>query len=204
MSSKSFSIAVYDYGSGNLHSVRRALEYVQARVYVGNDKRSLEAADGLVVPGVGAFSACMQQLHDAHADEFIRTWIAQGGKFLGICVGHQILFENGYEHGITSKGLGIYPGDVEILRSNQLPHMGWNHVHWDGGTPFEGIADERFYFVHSYGVHTAVESAQVGWTCHEGDKFVSAVRKDNVMSTQFHPEKSGVAGLRLLKNWILS
>lgn len=198
-------VGVLDYGSGNLHSACRAVQAAGAEVVLGSSRDELRSCDQLVVPGVGAFAACMAGLDDAGGAELVREWAASGRPLLGICVGHQVLFSEGDEHGVASRGLDVLDGVVEQLSSERLPHMGWNTVDSPRGSRlFDGLAGERFYFVHSYGVHTAPAGAAVTWAEHDGDRFVAAVERDNVSSTQFHPEKSGAAGARLLRNWLAS
>jgi glutamine amidotransferase len=196
-------VVVLDYGSGNLRSAQRALERVGADVTVTSDAAAAIEADGLVVPGVGAFAACMRGLDAVGGRELIAARLAAGRPVLGICVGMQVLFETGVEHGVETIGLGVLPGRVEQLRAPILPHMGWNTV-----TPpsdsvlFAGLpADTRFYFVHSYAVHDT--SGLVTRTEH-GESFVAAVENGLVSATQFHPEKSGDAGATLLANWLES
>lgn len=197
-------VGVLDYGSGNLHSACRALDAAGARVHLSSDFDELRACQRLVVPGVGAFAACMDQLRGVGGADFILEWVAGHRPVLGICVGHQIFFAGGREHGVKAAGLGIYDGTVDRLSSARLPHMGWNTVQvGQGSRLFEGIGDQRFYFVHSYGAHGGLpEGAVVSWAEHEGDRFVAAVEYGQVCSTQFHPEKSGAAGARLLRNWL--
>ncbi|SER55032.1 glutamine amidotransferase [Propionibacterium cyclohexanicum] len=197
-------VGVFDYGSGNLHSACQALEAAGARVHLSSQTLQLERFTRLVVPGVGAFAACMAQLRSAGGVEFIREWVASGRQLLGICVGHQILFERGVEHGREAQGIGIYPGAVTRLSSPVLPHMGWNTVEAAAHSElFDRIGDQRFYFVHSYGAHGPVpEQAKVTWAEHEGDRFIAALEYGPVCSTQFHPEKSGAAGAQLLRNWL--
>ncbi|MEL4357961.1 MULTISPECIES: imidazole glycerol phosphate synthase subunit HisH [unclassified Luteococcus] len=196
-------VAVLDYGSGNLHSACRALEAAGARVVLGSSHDELLRCDRLVVPGVGAFAACMRGLRAVGGDDLVHRWVAAGRPLLGICVGHQILFERGLEHGHDTPGLGILPGTVERLTSARLPHMGWNGVEVAAGSRLlAGLAQERFYFVHSYGVHATGDTASVTWAEHDGDRFVAATERDGVCSTQFHPEKSGAAGAGLLTNWL--
>lgn len=204
------SVAVLDYGSGNLRSVVRAVERAGADVELTADPTVAEEAAGLVVPGVGAFEACMVGLRAVGGDRIIDRRLVAGRPVLGICVGMQILFETGIEHGVTSEGAGQWPGTVELLRAPIIPHMGWNTVDVaDGSQMFDGIEDERFYFVHSYGVrnwvldpHPAVAAPKVTWTDYVDDRFVAAVENGPLWATQFHPEKSGDAGRRLLENWI--
>ena len=195
---------MFDYGSGNLHSAARALAAAGGRVVLSADIRELAGCDALVVPGVGAYSACMTGLQAAGGAELLEGWLPTGKPLLGICVGHQILFEEGTEHGICTAGLGLWPGTVRPLAARRLPHMGWNRVEVPPGSRlFSGIEDERFYFVHSYAVTqmSGTDGVLVTTTTHEVP-FVSAVERGNVCSTQFHPEKSGEAGARLLRNWL--
>ncbi len=200
-----------DYGSGNLRSAERALGRTGARVTVTSDPRIGMDADGLVLPGVGAFAACMQGLRAVHGPELIGRRLAGGRPVLGICVGMQILFEVGLEHGDSSDGCGEWPGSVEMLQAPILPHMGWNTVAAPAGsTLFRGVEQERFYFVHSYGVRRwelapseHLEAPLVTWAVH-GEPFVAAVENGPLSATQFHPEKSGAAGLALLDNWVAS
>jgi glutamine amidotransferase len=194
-------ITVLDYGSGNLRSAQRALERVGADVTVTADSASAIDADGLVVPGVGAYAACMAGLAAIDASSTVAERLAAGRPLLGICVGMQVLFEAGVEHGVESVGLGVLPGRVEQLRAPILPHMGWNTVEAAAGsTLFAGLdADTRFYFVHSYAVHA---TAGLVTTAEHGERFVAAVESGLVSATQFHPEKSGDAGATLLENWL--
>jgi glutamine amidotransferase len=199
-------VAVLDYGSGNLHSVTRALAATGAEVVLTADADACLAADGLVVPGVGAFAACMAGLDAVDGPRIIRERLAAGRPVLGICVGHQVMFGAGVEHGVRADGVGVLPGVVEELDAERLPHMGWNTV---AAAPdsvlFDGVAGERFYFVHSYGVRTALpDGVRVTWAEHDADRFVAAVEHGALCSTQFHPEKSGEAGGRLLRNWVAS
>lgn len=204
------NVVVLDYGSGNLRSAERALARTGAQVTVTADYDAAMAADGLVVPGVGAFAACMVGLKSVIGDRIIGRRLSAGRPVLGICVGMQILFERGVEHGVVTEGCGEWPGTVEHLEAPVLPHMGWNTVKApDGSVLFAGIdADTRFYFVHSYGVrewelHPGEGFAPplVTWAEH-GVPFVAAVENGPLMATQFHPEKSGDAGAALLKNWV--
>lgn len=204
-------VVVLDYGSGNVHSAVRALERVGAQVSLTRDTQAVLEADGLVVPGVGAFAAVMQALDGIEAPRWIGRRIAGGRPVLGICVGHQILFERGVEHGIAAEGMGEWPGEVTALPEGVVvPHMGWNTVQpAQGSVLFEGIEDERFYFVHSYAVQNwdfdqtvdSMHAPKVTWSHHGGD-FIAAVENGPLSATQFHPEKSGDAGMHLLKNWI--
>lgn len=194
-----------DYGSGNIRSAERAVARAGARVRVTADPERALAVDGLVVPGVGAFAACMEGLAAVDGPAVIARRVAAGKPVLAICVGHQVLFGNGIEHGVDAAGCGVWPGTVERLHSVRLPHMGWNTVVAAPGSGlFAGIEDERFYFVHSYGVRELdeVEGRRVTWAEHGGDRFVAAVEQGPLWSTQFHPEKSGAAGGRLISNWL--
>jgi imidazole glycerol-phosphate synthase subunit HisH len=203
-------VVVLDYGSGNLRSAVRALERAGADVTLTGDRRAAEEADGLVVPGVGAFDACVTALRAARGHEIIGRRLAGGRPVLGICVGMQVMFGQGREHGVESAGLEEWPGVVERLEAAVVPHMGWNTVEVPAGsTLFEGVEDERFYFVHSYGVRRwelvtngRTQAPLVTWAEHGGDRFVAAVENGPLSATQFHPEKSGDAGARLLKNWV--
>jgi glutamine amidotransferase len=202
-------IAVLDYGSGNLRSAARAVQQVGADVTVTDDYDTAMGADGLVVPGVGAFAACMAGFRRVRGPQLVEHRIAGGLPVLGICVGMQIMFDSGVEHGITTEGLGEWPGVVEQLPATVLPHMGWNTVRApEGSGLFRGIADERFYFVHSYAVQRWDWVAQepfhpplVTWSEH-GGPFIAAIENGPLTATQFHPEKSGDAGLQLLANWL--
>ncbi len=196
-------VGVLDYGSGNLHSACRALVEAGADVTLESHPAALLACDALVVPGVGAFGACMRGLREVGGPDLVSEWLELERPLLGICVGHQVLFERGVEHGIHDAGLGVWPGVVEQLTSTRLPHMGWNTVEVpEGSRAFSGVDQERFYFVHSYGVHTDIPDAQVTCAEHGGDRFIAAAERNQVTSTQFHPEKSGAAGARLLRNWL--
>ncbi len=194
-------VLVLDYGSGNLRSAQRALERVGAEVTVSGDAAAAERMDGLVVPGVGAFAACMAGLRSVGGQPLVSDWVARQRPLLGICVGMQVLFDAGVEHGVQTDGLGVLPGRVERLSAPVLPHMGWNTVAApDDSRLFAGLdADTRFYFVHSYAVHKT--DGAVAWTEH-GEPFVAAVERGTVSATQFHPEKSGDAGATLLQNWL--
>jgi glutamine amidotransferase len=199
------SVVVLDYGSGNIRSAERAVARAGATVCVTADPAAALAADGLVVPGVGAFATCMDGLEAVGGPEVIARRIAAGRPVLAICVGHQVLFAEGIEHGRRAEGCGVWPGLVEELHAERLPHMGWNTVEPPADSMlFAGVAAERFYFVHSYGVRelAAAPGRTITWAEHGGDRFVAAVEEGPVASTQFHPEKSGDAGARLISNWI--
>lgn len=205
------SVVVLDHGSGNVRSVVRALEAAGASVDLTADPRAVMDADGLVVPGVGAFDATMRQLKAVDAPRLIDRRLAGGRPVLGICVGLQVMFDSGTEHGMTSGGLGQWPGTVERLQARIVPHMGWNTVQPPAGSRlFAGVEGERFYFVHSYSVRewtfestsAAMKEPSVTWAHHDGDAFVAAVENGPLCATQFHPEKSGDAGARVLRNWL--
>ncbi|WP_280276121.1 imidazole glycerol phosphate synthase subunit HisH [Nocardia wallacei] len=204
------SVALLDYGSGNLHSANRALIRAGADVTVTADPEIALAADGLVVPGVGAFAACMAGLRSVRGERIIGKRLAGGRPVLGICVGMQILFERGVEFGVESEGCAEWPGTVDRLPAEVLPHMGWNTVRAPADTAlFAGMdADTRFYFVHSYAARTwglpdngTLAPAKLTWAEH-GGPFLAAVENGPLCATQFHPEKSGDAGAQLLRNWI--
>ena len=202
-------VVILDYGSGNLRSAQRALEHVGAQVEVTADPDAVTNADGLVVPGVGAFAACMAGLLAVDGPRMIGQRLAGSRPVLGICVGMQVLFDRGVEHGVTTTGMSEWPGTVERLQADVLPHMGWNTVTPAGGSSmFADVEDAYFYFVHSYGVlnwtltpNEYMAAPLVTWTEYE-TPFVSAVENGPLWATQFHPEKSGDAGAQLLRNWI--
>lgn len=203
-------VVVLDYGSGNLRSAQRALHRAGAEVVVTTDVDAALNAGGLVVPGVGAFAACMAGLRSVRGDRIIGRRLAGGRPVLGICVGMQVLFSRGVEHGVQTDGCGEWPGTVERLKADVLPHMGWNTVAPPAGSRlFAGLdSDARFYFVHSYAARRwELESSEplrpplVTWAEH-GEPFVAAVENGPLWATQFHPEKSGDAGGHLLRNWI--
>lgn len=198
-------VGLLDYGSGNLHSAARALTQAGAEVIVSSDSADLRGQDRLVVPGVGAFAACMAGINAVGGHDLISDWLSDQRPLLGICVGHQIMFEWGNERGVVTPGLGILAGGVEPIPARRLPHMGWNEVESPKGSRlFSGIEDERFYFVHSYAALQPPRDARVTTTQHEDTSFVTAVEKGSLSTTQFHPEKSGAAGVRLLRNWLES
>ena len=194
-------IAIFDYGSGNLRSAQRAFALTGHETLVTNDLAICLASDGLVVPGVGAFSACMEQLVAAGGQVLINERISAGKPLMGICVGMQILFEEGTEKGFH-KGLGILSGQVAQLDAPILPHIGWNNVSSTPGSQlFRGIDNQQFYFVHSYAAKEPVPDSQNSW-CTYGESFVAAVERGPVSAVQFHPEKSGAVGAKLITNWV--
>jgi glutamine amidotransferase len=196
-------IAILDYGSGNLRSAQRACEETGQRVVVTSDYETALSADGLVVPGVGAFGACMDGLLKVKGDLIIRQRVDERKKVFGICVGMQILFRASAETfaGEEPEGLGIFPGKVTKLSAPITPHIGWNTLSVPSeSTIFKGIENERFYFVHSYAASKKVPSA-VNIEAEYGSTFLAAIESDIVTAVQFHPEKSGSAGLQLIKNW---
>jgi glutamine amidotransferase len=198
-------VVVLDYGSGNIRSAERAVARAGVDVMVTSDALLAAAADGLVVPGVGAFAACMAGLAAVDGPKIIAERLARGRPTLAICVGHQVLFEAGIEHGLRAEGCRVWPGLVERLHAERLPHMGWNTIQAaDGSRLFAGVESEHFYFVHSYGVRAlpAAPERRITWAEHGGDRFVAAVEEGMIWSTQFHPEKSGDAGARLIRNWV--
>lgn len=193
-------IAILDYGSGNLRSAQRAFETSGREVVITSDYEVALNADGLVVPGVGAFAACMEGLIAVRGDQIVRARIAAARPTLGICVGMQILFSQGLEHGVHP-GVGIWNATVEKLEAPILPHMGWNTVKAGTGSQlFNGVEEESFYFVHSYAVKNSVGA--ISTLSNYGENFLAAVEDGAIAATQFHPEKSGDAGLHLIKNWV--
>lgn len=224
------TVAILDYGSGNLRSAERAVASTGADVTVTADPDTVMNADGLLVPGVGAYAACMDGLRRVQGPRLIGSRLAGGRPVFGICVGMQVLFDRGVEFAegvhadeadpsarpVGTPGCGEWPGTVERLEAAILPHMGWNTVEVAGpprypssSEMFRGIEGEHFYFVHSYGVRrweldneSRIAEPMVSWTRHEDDRFIAAVENGPLWATQFHPEKSGAAGLALLRNWV--
>jgi len=202
-------VVVFDYGTGNVHSAVKALEAAGAAVELTGDRARAREADGLVVPGVGAFSAVTEALRASRGHEVIDRRLSGGRAVLGICVGMQVMFDRGVERGVDTEGLGEWPGTVDRLEAGVLPHMGWNTVEApESSKLFEGLHDERFYFVHSYAakdwsldVVPPFPRPHITWARH-GERFIAAVENGPLSATQFHPEKSGEAGIRLLRNWI--
>lgn len=202
-------MVVLDYGSGNVHSAAKALEAVGADVLLTADPVRVSSADGLLVPGVGAFAAVISALQSVRGAELIERRLAGGRAVLGICVGMQVMFDGGTERGVEAPGLGQWPGTVTMLESDVLPHMGWATVEApEDSVLFEGIRDESFYFVHSFAAQKwelpaggPLAAPRLTWATH-GSRFLAAVENGPLSATQFHPEKSGQAGLRLLSNWV--
>lgn len=208
------TVCVLDYGFGNVRSAVRAIDEVGATAVLTADRDIAESADGLVVPGVGAFAAVMRGLREVRGDQIVERRIAGGRPVLGICVGLQVMFDHGVEHGETTAGLGQWPGTVDRLDAPVVPNMGWATVDAPAGSRlFAGVEGERFYFVHSYAAR-AFELTDTGrlaaplvtWSeagdATRTDRFVAAVENGPLCATQFHPEKSGAAGLALLRNWV--
>jgi glutamine amidotransferase len=204
------TVAVLDYGSGNVHSAVKALVAAGADARLTADRTEVLEADGLLVPGVGAYRAVADALRDSRGGELIDRRLAGGRPVLGICVGMQVLFEHGVERGVHTEGLGEWPGTVTQLDAPVLPHMGWNTVSAASGSAlFAGIEQERFYFVHSFGAQEWTLETQrpfpeprLTWCDYGATPFLAAVENGPLSATQFHPEKSGAAGIRLLSNWI--
>lgn len=204
-------VAVLDYGSGNVHSAVKALAHAGAEVELTGETSTLMQADGVFVPGVGAYDEVMSRIIAARADELIDRRLAGGLAVFGVCVGHQVLFQQGIERGVTTEGLGQWPGTVRQLQAPILPHLGWSKVATaPSSTLFTGIEDEYFYFLHSnaateWTIEGRTESTRplVSWSEH-GERFIAAVENGPLSATQFHPEKSGEAGIQLLQNWIQS
>jgi imidazole glycerol-phosphate synthase subunit HisH len=205
-------VVVLDYGFGNVRSAVRALERVGAAVELTADPHRAAEADGLVVPGVGAFAAVMAGLRGVRGDQIVDRRLAGGRPVLGICVGMQVMFAQGDEHGTLTDGLGEWPGLVDRLEADVVPHMGWATVEPpEDSRLFAGVEDERFYFVHSYAARSfplaqtadpdRFSPPRVTWAEH-GGRFVAAVENGPLSATQFHPEKSGDAGAALLRNWV--
>jgi len=196
-------IAILDYGSGNLRSAERAFATAGKDVVVTSDRTVALQAEGLVVPGVGAFAACMKGLNAVDGAAIVRERLAKERPTLGICIGMQIMFSQGTEHadGTPHAGIGVWDGTISQLAAPILPHMGWNTVEAAStSTLFDGVEGESFYFVHSYAAKKAVGTIPA-WSTH-GEKFLAAVEDGYISATQFHPEKSGAAGLALIKNWV--
>jgi len=203
---RSPQVVVFDYGFGNVRSAERALRRVGCDAQISDDPARARAAAGLVVPGVGAFDACAQGLRAAGGPGIIADRLANQAPVLGICVGLQVMFDSGDEHGVISQGLGYWPGAVTKLPHPILPQIGWNTISVPAdSTLFADAGEERFYFVNSYAAQQWSDRgprgpAQVTWAEY-GAPFVAAVEQGALAATQFHPEKSGLAGLQVLANW---
>ena len=203
------TVVVFDYGSGNVHSALKAVEKLGAAASLSSDFDEAINADGLLIPGVGAFDHVMNQLLATRGDRVIDKRLSSSRPVLGICVGMQVMFDQGIEHGISSEGLGQWPGTVEKLNSEKLPNIGWSQVQTgDASKLFKGLEDEYFYFVHSYAakrleldVMPPFKEPVLSYSNH-GERFLAAVENGPLTATQFHPEKSGEAGLGLLENWL--
>lgn len=202
-------MVVLDYGSGNIRSAEKAITRAGAEVTISADLDDCKGAAGLVVPGVGAFSNCVTVVRNLGADRMIEQRIIANRPVLGICVGMQMMFESGEEGGVVTDGLGQWPGLVQRLKAKVTPHMGWNTVEAAvGSTLFQGLTDAQFYFVHSFAVSEfptdgtgPIPAPKLSYTRYE-NRFVSAVENGSLSAVQFHPEKSGDAGIELLKNWV--
>lgn len=210
------SVVVFDYGFGNVRSMVRALANIGADVSLTSDYRQAVEADGLVVPGVGAFRACMEGLKQVGGDRVVIDRLRERKPVLGVCVGQQIMFSSGDEHGTATQGLGVIKGDVRMLDADVVPHMGWNTVEAPADSRlFDGVQHERMYFVHSYaamqasapdlteyGIDTSQDDERITWCTYGNSAFVAAYERGSLFATQFHPEKSAEAGSRLLSNWL--
>lgn len=209
------TVVVFDYGFGNVRSMVRALANIDLDVTLTSNYRQALEADGLVVPGVGAYGACMEGIRKVSGDRVIYDRLRADRPVLGVCVGEQIMFEEGTEHGLTTRGLGLFGGTVQPVEADVVPHMGWDTVDVpEGSILFNGIEDERFYFVHSYAAYDTypVDTSEMQidfgdtpqlttWCAYGARPFIAAVEHGPLFATQFHPEKSAQAGAQLLQNW---
>lgn len=197
------TIAILDYGMGNLRSVEKAVEHVGAAPLVGSDPAAIRCTDGLILPGVGAFPEAMQRIRARGLDALIGERVAAGTPLLGLCLGMQLLFESSTELG-GATGLGLLAGEVDALDAGgaKLPHIGWAPLRLERDSALsDGIADaEPFYFVHSYVARPRREDVLA--SCEYGERFAAVVGRGRVFGTQFHPEKSSRAGLRMLRNFV--
>jgi glutamine amidotransferase len=203
---RSKPVTVVDHGAGNLHSVTRALTHVGANVKTTADPKAIASSERLLVPGQGAFADCLNRLRAGGLDDAIRNFIASGRPYFGICLGLQILFDTGHEHG-EHDGLGILTGSVRRLKCDpgiKIPHMGWNTINHNPNSRLARAAPSGswFYFVHSFVVHPAETEGMTCSTTIHGVPFVSAVSRENITACQFHPEKSQKHGLRLLEHFV--
>ncbi len=196
-------VVIFDYGFGNVRSAQNSLQRAGADAVITADRDDAMSCDGLVVPGVGAFAACMAGLRAADGPRIIAERLTAGRPVLGICVGMQVMFDAGNEHGLHTVGLGHWPGTVDRLHADVLPHMGWNTVTTSPSSAlFAGVSHERFYFVHSYAARAwQGERGEATWSRH-GEPFVAAAESGVLTATQFHPEKSGDAGIAVMRNWL--
>ncbi|MEC2071218.1 imidazole glycerol phosphate synthase subunit HisH [Alkalihalophilus marmarensis] len=200
-------IGIVDYGMGNLHSVSKALERMDMPYFLSADPAELEKADGLILPGVGAFRDAMGILNETGLALFLRNWANEGKPLLGICLGMQLLFESSEEHGLTT-GLGLLPGRVERFsgvgdsgQTYKVPHMGWNKLKFHKESLLlRGVEEGHVYFVHSYVVKTDDKNVLLA-TSDYGRVVPAVVGRENVLGTQFHPEKSSTVGMAILKNY---
>lgn len=194
-------IAIFDYGSGNLRSAQRAFEQTGAQVIVTGDATSILKSAGLVIPGVGAFGACMEQLLNADGRSIINNFYKSGKPIFGICVGMQVLFEESDEKG-AHQGLGLIESKISKLKAKVLPQIGWNTVRTEAGSKlFQDVSDSSFYFVHSYAAKAGIKGS-IDTYSNYSEEFLAAIEYQNISATQFHPEKSGRAGLKLIDNWV--
>ncbi|MFR0569645.1 imidazole glycerol phosphate synthase subunit HisH [Bifidobacterium apri] len=210
------SVVVFDYGFGNVRSMVRALANLGLDVTLTSDYRQSVEADGLVVPGVGAFGACVESLRNVGGDRVVYDRLRAGRPVLGVCVGEQIMFDHGNELGNPADGLGLIHGEVNLLDADVVPHMGWDTIEApQGSVLLRGLTGERFYFVHSYAAMDAQpvengtqeidfgdEQQKVTWCTYGRSRFVAAYERGPLFATQFHPEKSAEAGAQLLRNWV--
>lgn len=196
-------IAIIDYGMGNLRSVQKAFEYLGFEAEITKDKVKVEDADRVVLPGVGAFSDAMDNLHRMGMLEIIYGSVDSGKPFLGICLGMQLLFDKSFEGGIH-QGLGLIPGEVKRIPARKglkVPHMGWNHLECRESPILDSLGpNPSVYFVHSYYVEPVARECIIGTTDYSME-ITAAVQRDNIFGLQFHPEKSGDTGLLILKNF---
>jgi imidazole glycerol-phosphate synthase subunit HisH len=192
------NLVVVDHGMGNLRSVAKAFEAAGARVTVTSDPSELARADALCVPGQGVFGRCMQNITTRGQRDAIVDWVGSGKPFFGICLGLQILFDSSEEQG-PIEGLRLVAGDVTKLAGQvRVPHIGWNTI---TGADDDGAGPRYFYFDHSYAAHPADDSIVKAW-CEHGQRFAAWIATESVVAVQFHPEKSGGLGLKLLREWV--